>query len=121
MKPDYNASDAEYPATPTEATVYGDRYQVATADNAEAALNAICDGLVVRLHGVNMGALVSVALRDGVDIQCVEVEVWTVPAHREDITRKLETFVGVRERPYHPALAQQLAEMRRLVEIPDAR
>lgn len=124
---DFNNSDADHPATPTEATVYGDTYEVATADGPESALDAICAGLVVRLHGLNMADLVGVALRDDVEIECCEVEVWTVPAHREDTTRKVESFVGVRERRFIPArvsaqavLATHLETMRQIVETLDA-
>lgn len=85
----------EYEPTPLQAYADGERCEIACL--GELASEAFSSGKIVPVsHVVDVADLFTRAGELGYELSFVQVEVFTVPAHREDAERRVESFMGLR-------------------------
>ena len=101
--------------TNNEAWVTGDRVTIAEGPFAsgEQARQAIADGHVIPLAGLDVGEFFASCLANLTGFELVEIKVTRerVTGEESDAELNVETFLGVREERAGVVLASHLAEM----------
>lgn len=82
----------EAPPVETQAYVNGERCTVADFDGWEFSSDTVIGAADVP----DVAGLFTLAASRGVRLSLVLVEVYTVPQHREDTERRVDSFVGIR-------------------------
>ena len=84
----------EAPRVETQAYVDGERCTIADRDWNMASFSS---GLIVMAADVpDVAGLFTAAAGLGIELAFVPVELYTVPQHREDTARRVDSFVGIR-------------------------